>query len=113
MFEPLAQPMKHLTQNVVAPGGVWSGVIPFAIDEDAIGSTIRFTDVATGAQVEHVIMLLGDLDDDGDVDLDDYVLFEDALDGPGVAPSNPEADLDGDGDCDLADWSVFAENFGL
>ena len=113
VFDPTDQELKHLRRLLVAPGGVWSGVIPFAIDEDAIGSTIRFTDVATGVQVEHVIMLLGDLDDDGDVDLDDYVLFEDALDGPGVAPSNPEADLDGDGDCDLADWSVFAENFGL
>jgi hypothetical protein len=49
----------------------------------------------------------GDLDLDGDVDLDDYTFFEVAMMGPGTA-SIPNADFDGDNDVDLADFSIFA-----
>ena len=54
----------------------------------------------------------GDLEGDGDVDLDDYTLFADCMDGPDVAPRPSLAtraqclaafDFDADGDVDLAD----------
>ncbi len=53
----------------------------------------------------------GDLDDDGDVDLDDFTDFANAMLGPLLATINPQADLDVDGDCDLADMALFAANF--
>jgi len=53
----------------------------------------------------------GDLDHDGDVDLDDYELFADAISGPGVATTNVEADVEDDGDCDLADAAAFWTSF--
>ncbi|MGD8453357.1 MAG: hypothetical protein PVJ57_16210 [Phycisphaerae bacterium] len=53
--------------------------------------------------------MLGDLDGDGDVDVDDVVVFAGCLDGPGVSvgPDCEAADLHGgDDDVDLADFSV-------
>jgi len=60
VFDPNGDPMLHLKRKVVAPGGVWTGVIPFALNEDLVGAKIRFTDVATGVSVEHTITA-GDL----------------------------------------------------
>ena len=57
---------------------------------------------------------LGDLDYDGDVDLDDFAIFAEALSGPGqpIAPSaDPAADLDGDDDVDLDDFAMFQVQF--
>jgi hypothetical protein len=54
----------------------------------------------------------GDLDGDGDADLDDAALLAAAMNGPGQAPGNAEADLDDDGDCDLADAAIFAAILG-
>ena len=52
VFDPTSDPMHHLTRTLVAPDGLFSGIIPFAVDEDLVGGLIRLTDVATGAQVE-------------------------------------------------------------
>lgn len=65
------------------------------------------------------VRLLGDLDDDGDVDLDDYADFADCLNGPNVtAPPGGctleqfnDADLDEDDDVDLSDFAVFGRVF--
>ena len=61
----------------------------------------------------------GDLDDDGDVDLDDYAVFVDCLGGPGVttppggcsADEFDWADVQPDGDVDLEDFATFQEVF--
>jgi hypothetical protein len=57
------------------------------------------------------VPVVGDLDDDCDVDLDDGTLFVQNLTGPGGSPADPRADLDRDGDCDLRDWALFAEAY--
>jgi hypothetical protein len=60
----------------------------------------------------------GDLDDDGDADLDDFASFFDCLLDLGSCPSGQAdlADFDGDGDVDLHDYadfqSVFTGNSG-
>lgn len=62
----------------------------------------------------------GDSNDDGVVDLDDFVILAQCLAGPGEADPpvgcDPyqfrASDLDDDGDVDLADFAAFAVNFG-
>ncbi|MCK4341447.1 MAG: hypothetical protein KAY37_06980, partial [Phycisphaerae bacterium] len=57
--------------------------------------------------------MFGDLDVDGDVDLDDFGVLSDCLVGPGVLPplgcARPR--LDGDWDVDLADYALFQQQF--
>jgi len=58
-----------------------------------------------------------DVDEDGDVDLDDYAEFVDCLSGPGSVPASvPECldgfDTEGDGDVDLKDFQAFQLIFG-
>ena len=55
----------------------------------------------------------GDLDRDGDLDLDDWDLMEPCLTGPGggILPGCDGADLDADDDSDLDDFSLFQLNF--
>ena len=50
----------------------------------------------------------GDLDFDSEVDLEDYILFEDCLDGPGVpfAAGCSCADMTGDGSVSLNDFAA-------
>ena len=87
-------------------------------DADAVYTNSQFPDgqtfgsisVGTGVTVDAGPMP-GDLDEDGDVDLDDYVLFSAAMAGPDVPISDPDADLVSDTDCDLADAAIFAANF--
>ncbi|MDH5733500.1 MAG: hypothetical protein OEY88_06930 [Candidatus Bathyarchaeota archaeon] len=52
----------------------------------------------------------GDIDSDGNVDVDDLYIFARAYETS--PPSNPECDLDGDGDVDSDDFAIFAGNYG-
>ena len=73
--------------------------------------------------VEHfylqVLVLPGDLDEDGDVDLSDFAAFSNCLAGPenatppgGCTPQAFDAcDLDNDSDVDLDDFAAFSVNF--
>ena len=55
----------------------------------------------------------GDLDGDGDVDLDDFNIFAGCMTGPDVPTTSgcEPADLHADGDVDLADFAVFQMAF--
>ena len=68
----------------------------------------------TATSVTLTVPVPGDLNDDGDVDAEDYVLFADCLNGPNVAyPLGcDEADLHTDGDVDAADFAEFQAMFG-
>ena len=56
---------------------------------------------------------VADIDEDCDVDIDDFNLFADCMLGPDVTPTCTEdADLDGDGDVDLMDFVIFQQHFG-
>ena len=80
-----------------------------------------FVAVAAGSYYSLGIMGYprGDLDGDGDVDLDDVGVFADCLAGPEVSTPPGEctqeqfdvADLDADNDVDLADFAVFQRKF--
>ena len=57
----------------------------------------------------------GDVDGDGDVDLDDYLVFADCINGP-IDPTPVDDclyafDFDEDGDVDLADFDAFQNAF--
>jgi len=56
----------------------------------------------------------GDFDNDGDVDLTDFALFQICFNGPNFAPGPKcavNADFDGDHDVDLADFAAFQACF--
>jgi len=58
---------------------------------------------------------LGDAENDGDIDLQDFAIFRGCLSGPDQsAPSSPcrVMDFDQDTDVDLADWAAFQAVFG-
>jgi probable HAF family extracellular repeat protein len=56
----------------------------------------------------------GDLDYDGDVELDDFAAFGGCIAGPGhfVSDTCQAADIDEDGDIDLADFARLTRTFG-
>jgi hypothetical protein len=57
----------------------------------------------------------GDLDEDGDVDLDDYAFQAFCMAGPGYAyvPDHDclDTDLDADTDVDMRDFGLFQQTF--
>ncbi len=61
--------------------------------------------------VEGAAFSASDLDRDGDVDWNDYTIFEGCFSGENTPPPKgcEDADLDGDGDVDCDDWFVFIQ----
>ena len=73
------------------------------LDDVAIDNTAMTLD---RPDVQHDQPVAGDLDGDGDVDLDDFVILKNAF-GVGDA-----GDCDDDGDTDLDDFVILKNNFG-
>jgi hypothetical protein len=86
-----------------------------AVDETAGNQVIYIGD--EGNSMVHVLrpsFLVGDFDEDGDVDQDDYDQFVLCYTGPGggpIAPACVPGDAEPDDDCDCDDWSAFAQNW--
>src|SRR3972149_5326677 len=62
------------------------------------------------------VLVPGDFDGDGDVDLSDFLIFQQCFGGSNhppapTCPGGASADLGGDGDVDLADFLIFQQNF--
>jgi hypothetical protein len=88
---------KAATTTADAPDGVMFDSV--SIDNASIVLTVAYGP--------------GDMDGDGDVDLDDFAAWESCLGGPEVTPG-PDceaADLDSDNDVDLDDFAQFQEAF--
>ncbi|GJM25757.1 MAG: hypothetical protein DHS20C16_21720 [Phycisphaerae bacterium] len=91
------------------------GGIPFLGQEIPSANTELFTLSDSGQ------CTLGDLDNDGDVDADDYDRFAPCLNGPDATSQPAEcihlnaatSDFDMDGDVDLTDFATFAESYGM
>ena len=108
-----------LTATDAAALDWFGGSVSVSGDTAVIGASLDDHTGGTDAGAAYVFHLgcvaTGDLDGDGDADLDDFVLFADCLNGPDVAyPAGCEAaDLEGgnDGDVDEADFAVFQAAF--
>ena len=89
----------------------------FFNDTTAAGGEVHFPD-QNGWEVRQyaidVQARVGDIDEDGDIDTDDFAVLANCLAGPGepVAGGCDTADLDQDGDVDLGDFGVFQTAFG-
>ena len=98
-----------------APGGQTTQTIEVTVG-GAYSVKVVDANGCEGSDLVNVTMvtsLLGDLDEDCDVDLDDYGRFFECLTSPGqdVPPDCSNADLDQDGDVDLGDFWAFQAAF--
>ncbi len=106
---PLQVAMRH------SGGQVYRGEIPGLAAGSEVSYWIRATDhnsnTATSSTLSFSVTggILGDADDDGDVDLDDMAGFLDCFTGPGrgVGAGCATFDFDGDGDVDFVDFALY------
>lgn len=86
----------------------WAARVPFAYE---------FLFPATEAENPlRSEIFTGDLDGNGDMDLSDWELFSECMNGPSqppaaACPDDVDPDLDNDGDADLADFEIFQVYF--
>ncbi len=105
-----------LTTGEIAPGvaGQWIDDVS-NFDVNDIGDWVLC--FKTTDDRRHLIFfdqdLLGDLDEDDDVDSVDYALFWECLEGPLETrpPECARADLDGDGEVDLEDYQLMQDAY--
>lgn len=93
-------------QRVLTSDGGGSFIVHYGVGSTLDPAQIILTNFLPG--------LPGDCDDDNDVDLDDYVLFPNCLDGPGVPFGLVECnciDCNTDDDVDLRDFADFQSGF--
>ncbi len=93
-----------------APVVVGQTVIGRSAASDVIA---RLGSISCIAPAEPVMVIPGDCDDDGDVDLADYVCFRSCVSGPDDTASADcdDVDFDSDNDVDLIDWGRFQAAF--
>lgn len=112
-FTPTADPVQGFTGDGVLAAAQHRGVLEhlaFSSVGEA-GPFIVYLDA-----IEQVCPPKQDLDLDGDVDLDDFGIFQRCLSGPFVSQTDPacvNARLDGDPDVDYADLVSFRRCLGI
>ncbi len=98
-----------LTRNVVAPGGVWEDMIPFAMSDDLTGWHVSVTDVATGITTEVTAAnhCYSDINEDGCVNVADLMLLAAGWGASEGSPSYTRAtDINGDGYVNVGDLQL-------
>lgn len=104
------------TAVYAAPAAPAASAVPYEIR--CVITGIDHGNYAIGT-LQVTVYARGDLDRDGDVDVDDFAIFAGCIAGPGVTTPPPgcdpddfaNADMDGDSDVDLADFSQFQRAF--
>ena len=94
------------------------GVLPPELQgilQPSVASSFASDHYPVIVDLELAVIVPGDFNDDGSVDVVDYSLFSACLFGPGGGAAGDCAakDLDGDGDVDLGDFALFQQFFGL
>ncbi len=73
-----------------------------------LAGTLRWRVNQTGQTVQALVVLAGDYNGDGAVDVADYTVWRDAL----GSTTNVAADGDGSGSVDMADYALWAASYG-
>lgn len=104
---------SHVVTMDTSTAGVKNGTLTITSNDPETPTVI----VTLVGEVISDVATPGDFDDDGDIDLFDYVQFVDCMSGPGAAPSPTEPvtpqgcldvfDFDVDSDVDLGDYAAF------
>jgi len=113
VFDPLTDPIRTMNGDGVLSSPSGKGVfehLAFSVVDTVGPFTVYIDDVDFLCAMPGY----GDLDNDGDVDLSDYTLFAQCLQGPNVTVVGAclNADADDDQDVDAADFAAFQEAIG-
>ncbi len=95
--------------NSYLDGGLTAGTT-YSYQVTAFDATPNESARSAALIVKTLSLAAGDFDQDGDVDLNDFAVFQTCFRGPNQPIAHPEcdgADLDGDQDVDLTDFAAF------
>ncbi len=114
VFDGANNPLTYLNSKVVATGGTWTGVIPFAVTDVVTNFRVRVTDIASKVYADKILTkYVTDVNGDGSVDVVDLLTFVAAfgleLGDPGF---DQTCDFNDDHSVDVIDLLTFVADFG-
>ncbi len=104
-----------LARNVVARGGVWEDMIPFAMSDDLTGWHVKITDIATSVTTEVTAAnhYAGDINGDGSINVGDLMALAAGWGASEGSPSYTRAtDINADGYVNVGDLQLLVANWG-